>query len=121
MIELDTDMTPELLKIDTDRPGYLHDLSIATASAKYNKLGGNSFCQCSRDCRLNASCSCIKLGKLCRGKCHKPRKDGLPVKCSNCLTFNHLTIAEPTLSGENATAIHHNGIEISSTTVIEQV
>jgi hypothetical protein len=36
MIDYDEDMTPEVMKIDPNIPGFQKDLSIATANAKYN-------------------------------------------------------------------------------------
>ena len=66
MIDYDEDMTAEVMKIDPTIPdAFQKDLAIATASAKYNRLGGANFCKCTRDCMLNKNCSCVRLGKLC--------------------------------------------------------
>jgi hypothetical protein len=87
-------MTAEVMKIDPKIPGFQKDLSIATASAKCNRLGGANFCKSTRDCMLNKNCSCVRLGKLCRPKCHGARKDGKEVKCSNCIYPRHLMVAK---------------------------
>ncbi len=77
-------MTAKILKINPLAPNFEQNLTVATASAKYNKLGGATFCKCKRNCLGSKRCSCIALGKLCGAKCHKPRKDGKPIHCLNC-------------------------------------
>ncbi len=95
MIDYDEDMTAEVMKIDPTIPdAFQKDLAIATASAKYNRLGGANFCKFTRDCMLNKSCSCVRLGKLCRPKYHGARKDGNEVKCTNCIYSRHLMVAK---------------------------
>ncbi len=94
MIDYDEDMTPEVMKINPNIPGFQNGLTIAAASAKYNRLGGASFCKCTRDCMMNKTCSCVRLGKLCRPKCHGARKDGKEIKCTNCLYPKHLVVAK---------------------------
>jgi hypothetical protein len=94
MIDYDEDMTPEVMKIDPNIPGFQKDLSIAMASAKYNRLGGAQFCKCTRNCMLNKLCSCVRLGKLCQTKCHGARKNGKEVKRSNCIYPRHLMVAK---------------------------
>ena len=77
-------MTAELLKINPMTPNFEKNLSIASASAKYNALGGATVCRCKSNCFLNKRCSCMNLGKLCSAKCHGKRKEGNTVKCDNC-------------------------------------
>lgn len=77
-------MTAEILKINPMKPNFEKNLSIATASAKYNALGGATVCRCKTNCLLSKRCSCMNLGKLCTDKCHGKRKDGKSVKCDNC-------------------------------------
>jgi hypothetical protein len=84
MIEYDAHMTQTTVKIDPNKPGFKNNLSVASASALYNTLGGKTFCHCKSDCSKSKTYKCVLLGKLCRPKCHAPRKDGLPVHCSNC-------------------------------------
>jgi hypothetical protein len=94
MIDHDEDMTAEVMRIDPNKPGFENNLTVNKASAKFNRLGGAQFCRCMRDCALVKNCSCVSLGKLCRPKCHRARKDGVAVKCSNCRNPNHLMAAE---------------------------
>jgi hypothetical protein len=93
MIEHDAAMTQRIVKIDPMAPGFKDNLT-ASASAIYNRLGGKSFCRCKSDCIHSKNCKCILMGRLCRPKCHAPRKDGLPVHRSNCYKGNSILPAE---------------------------
>ena len=77
-------MTAEVMQIDPKIHNFKQNLSLETANAMYNEMGGAKFCRCLKDCLSNKRCSCISLGKLCRPKCHGKRKDGKPVRCRNC-------------------------------------
>ncbi|MFN9981022.1 MAG: hypothetical protein ACK53Y_13935, partial [bacterium] len=94
MIEHDAAMTQRIVKIDPMAPGFKDNLT-ASASAIYNRLGGKSFCHYKSDCIRSKSCKCLLMGRLCRPKCHAPRKVGLPVHCSNCSIGNSIVPAEP--------------------------
>jgi hypothetical protein len=83
-------MTAEMLKINPLKPKFEQDLSIATASAKYNALGGAKVCRCTSNCLKSKRCCCMALGKLCSAKCHGKRKDGKVVPCENC--YDHVNI-----------------------------
>jgi len=95
MIEHDAAMTQRIVKIDPMAPGFKDNLTVASASAMYNRLGGKSFCHYKSDCIRSKSCKCLLMGRLCRPKCHAPRKVGLPVHCSNCSIGNSIVPAEP--------------------------
>jgi len=45
-------MTAAILRIDTSRVDFKKKLSIGDARKLYNKLGGKTFCQCTKDCAL---------------------------------------------------------------------
>ena len=81
-------MTAKMLKINPMRPKFEQDLSVATASAKYNALGGAKVCRCTSNCLKSKRCCCMALGKLCSAKCHGKRKDGKEVYCENC--YEHI-------------------------------
>ena len=64
-------ITAQMLRINPMRPNFENDLTIARASALYNKLGGSNFCKCGSNCLNSKRCSCVALGKLCTEKHHK--------------------------------------------------
>ncbi len=62
-------MTAEILKINPMKPHFEEKLTIASASAQYNALGGATVCRCKTNCFLKKRCSCMNLGKLCSDTC----------------------------------------------------
>jgi hypothetical protein len=91
MIEHDAAMTQRIAKIDPTAPGFKNNPTVTSASA-IQQVRGKYFCCCKSDCIHSKSCKCILMGRLCRPKCHAPRKDGLPVHCSNCYQGNSTTL-----------------------------
>jgi len=82
-------LTAELLGINEAHARERRSLSVAKASALYNKLGGRTFCKCKSNCSKNSRCSCVMLGKFCLKKCHMKRIDGTKAKCRNCAPTKH--------------------------------
>jgi hypothetical protein len=79
-------MNAAIMNINTSKADFKQNLSVGDASMLYNRLGGKTFCRCTKDCALSKHCKCIALGRLCRDKCHSRHADGTPVQCSNCFT-----------------------------------
>ena len=82
-LEYDPISNVKIAGIDTEREGFLNDLTIARASALYNQSGGATTCKCQSDCAKNRRCSCKSVGNFCTSKCHGGR--GKNSKCTNCM------------------------------------
>ena len=77
-------LTKEIMGIDVDKEGFKRELTVQSASAMFNVLGGSAFCGCIKnDCRTSSRCICKQLGRLCSSKCHKGRGNNL--KCTMCI------------------------------------
>ena len=87
-IRFEEHMTADIVLINTEGPNFGRKaLSVEEASAKYNVLGGKTYCRCKKDCTLVRNCSCIALGKLCRDKCHRGKESSAKnFHCSNCVS-----------------------------------
>jgi hypothetical protein len=59
MIEHDAAMSQRIVKIDPAAPGFKDNLTVASASAMYNRLGEKSFCCWKSDCIHSKSCICV--------------------------------------------------------------
>ena len=82
-LEYDPMINVKIAGIDTEKEGFLKELTIARASALYNQNGGATTCQCKSDCAENNRCRCKKAGNFCTSKCHGGR--GKNSKCTNCM------------------------------------